>query len=107
MTGELLVRWAQLAPDDRKRGELLTAVVENVEARGWTFSTHTATVTRLADGDAAGRIVERGYGATVFTWSDGEPNSMGPAYSSLEPVETVAAALLGAYVAALEAGAAR
>lgn len=101
--GDLLVRWAQLAPNDPKSGDLLTAVVESIEARGWTFSTHTATVTRLADGDTEGRIVDRGYGATVFTWADGKPNSMGPAYSSLEPVATVAAALLGAYLAALEA----
>lgn len=83
---------------------VLAAVVESIEARGWTFSAHTSTVTRLADGNMEGLIVDRGYGATVFTWSDGKPNSMGPAYSSLdEPVATVAAALLAAYVAALEA----
>lgn len=103
MSGHLLVRWTQLAPNDHRRGELLTAVIEAIEARGWTFSTHTATVTRLSDGDTEERIVGRGYGATVFTWADGKPNSMGPVYSSLEPVDTVAAALLAAYVAALEA----
>lgn len=98
----LLERWAHLAPEDRRYGELLVAVIENIEARGWTFSAHTATVTRLADGDTEGRIVDRGYGATVFTWADGKPNSMGPVYTSLEPVDTVVAALLTAYVAALE-----
>jgi len=75
--GDLLVRWAQLAPNDPKSGDLLTAVIEAIEARGWTWA---------MNGRADGCI---GY---VYTGDNFQRYA-----------DTPAAALLAAYVAALEA----